>query len=134
MRLFLDANVLFTAAHNPDGKSAFIIQLSSGANWETVTCSLAVEEARRNLDAKFPRCVASLESLMKQVGLVPTVVHGECPVDLPPKDRPILLSALGARCTHLLTGDLKDFRRFMNRPRKTAGLVIQTVGEFLDSL
>jgi len=27
IRLFLDANVLFTAAHNPSGKASFIIDL-----------------------------------------------------------------------------------------------------------
>ena len=34
-RLFLDANVLFTAAHNPSGKAALIIELA------TMGCSMA---------------------------------------------------------------------------------------------
>ena len=29
MRVFLDANVLFTAAHNPRGKAALVITLGS---------------------------------------------------------------------------------------------------------
>jgi hypothetical protein len=53
---------------------------------------------------------------------------------LPKKDDPIFLSALGARCTHLLTGDLKDFGRFMNAPEDTSGILIQTVAGFLSSL
>jgi hypothetical protein len=32
--------------------------------------------------------------------------------ELPESDRPILLAAIGARATHLLTGDVKDFGRY----------------------
>ncbi|MGH9334187.1 MAG: hypothetical protein ACRD21_10610 [Vicinamibacteria bacterium] len=53
---------------------------------------------------------------------------------MPEKDRPIFLFAAGAGCTHLLTGDRKDFGRFMNEPTKTAGIVIQTVADFLAGL
>lgn len=61
------------------------------------------------------------------------MLEGVCAVELPAKDRPIVLSAIGADCSHLLTGDLKDFGRFMNQPDKTGGVVIQTVSEFLDA-
>ena len=134
MKLFLDANVLFTAAHNPEGKSAFVIELAREGKWEVVTSPFALEEARRNLEIKFPDAVLSLERSMKSVALVPSVIEGNCPLDLPRKDVPIFLSALGARCTHLLTGDWKDFGRFMNAPDETSGIVIQTVAEFLSSL
>jgi hypothetical protein len=33
-----------------------------------------------------------------------------------------------------VTGDLRDFGALMNKPRQTAGIVIQTVVEFLSSL
>ena len=48
------------------------------------------------------------------------------------EDRPIFQAALVCRATHLLTGDLKDFGRFMNRPEATLGVRIQTVAQFLD--
>ena len=63
IRLFCDANVLFSAAHNPDGNAA-----------------------------------------------------------------------LRANATHLLPGDLKDFGVFMNKRKKTRGVLIQSVGSFLDSV
>jgi uncharacterized protein len=53
-RLFLDANVLFTAAHNPHGKAAFLIALAAEGYWEVMTSTLAVEEAQRNLARKYP--------------------------------------------------------------------------------
>ena len=134
MKLFLDANVPFTAAHNPGGKAALVIELAGKGCWEVVTSSFAIEEARRNLEAKIPDAVDALGNLMEVVGVVPTVLDETCPIDLPEKDEPIFLSAIGARCTHLLTGELKDFGRFMNAPERTFGVLIQTVAEFLSKL
>ena len=37
--------------------------------------------------------------------------------------------ALGSR--PILTGDLKDFGAFMNKPEETFGIVVQTVADFL---
>jgi hypothetical protein len=131
VKLFLDANVLFTAAHNPRGKAAFVIELAREGFWEVATSDFAMEEARRNLEAKFPEAIDTLDDLVGHMVLVAAALDKPCPIDLPEKDRPIFLSAAGARCTHLLTGDRKDFGRFMNEPKKTAGIVIQTVADFL---
>jgi predicted nucleic acid-binding protein len=134
VKLFLDANVLFTAAHNPHGKAAFVIELAREGCWKVATSRFALEEARRNLEVKFPEAVDVLDELMRDVVGAPTAPDEPCPIDLPEKDRPIFLSAIEGRCTHLLTGDRKDFGRFMNDPEKTAGIVIQTVGDFLSAL
>jgi hypothetical protein len=50
MRMFLDANVLFTATHNPRGKAAFVITLGSEGLFQLSTSAYAREEARRNLE------------------------------------------------------------------------------------
>ncbi|MGH9323197.1 MAG: PIN domain-containing protein [Vicinamibacteria bacterium] len=134
MKVFLDANVLFTAAHRPSGKAAFVISQGKEGFWEVVTSRLAVDEALRNLEAKLPGTADSLERLLKTVSRVPTITGPKCPLALPEKDAPIFLSAWRERATHLLTGDLRDFGRFMNRPEETCGVVIQTVAAFLDSL
>lgn len=134
IRLFLDANVLFTAAHNPSGKAALIIDLGSQGYWEAMSCSYAIEEARRNISIKFPDYLKRFETLMPTIIKVPSRSGRMCPVLLPEKDRPILEAAIQYKATHLLTGDVKDFGPFMNNPRLTSGLVIQTVSEFLASL
>ena len=54
MRVFLDANVLFTATHNPHGKAALVIELGGQGYWSLFTSPLAVVEARRNLERKDP--------------------------------------------------------------------------------
>jgi predicted nucleic acid-binding protein len=131
--LFLDANVLFTAAHNPSGKAALIIDLGVQGNWEIVSCSYAIEEARRNISIKFPDYLERFERLISAISEVPLRSGLSCPVPLPKKDRPILEAATHCGATHLLTGDIKDFGPFMNHPGLTGGVVIQTVSEFLSS-
>lgn len=131
--VFLDANVLFTAAHNPSGKSVLIVELGTKGHWRTTTSTLAVEEARRNLDIHFPACIPELESLLRGIDVVASVSGPSCPIDLPKKDQPIFLTALKCRATHLLTGDIRHFGPFMKDPSKTGGMTIMTASNFLAS-
>ena len=131
-RLFLDANVLFTAAHNPAGKARFVIELGGKGHWQLITSTLAVEEARRNLVLKFPGAVKNLAAFLDAMSVVPSVSGVACPIDLPAKDRPIFLTALAGGATHLLTGDRRHFGSFMDNPSCSAGIVITTVGAFLE--
>jgi predicted nucleic acid-binding protein len=133
-RVFLDANVLFTAAHNPAGKAALVIALGVKGKWEVVSSSYAAEEARRNIASKFPQCQSRLQDLIDSISIIASGSGADCPVKLPEKDRPIMEAAIRSRATHLLTGDVRDFGALMNKPRQTAGIVIQTVAEFLSSL
>lgn len=134
IRLFLDANVLFTAAHNPSGKAALVIDLGAQGYWEIVSCSYAIEEARRNISIKFPDSLKRFEAFMATVIKVPSRSGRNCPVILPEKDRPILEAAIQCKASHLLTGDIKDFGPFMKKPNLTSGVIIQTVSEFLETI
>ena len=131
MRLFLDANVLFTAAHNPRGKAALAIELGKQGHWALATSRYASEEARRNLDRKFPQSLDDLNSLLRGIQLVEHRPALRFPATLVEKDRPIFQAAVACDATHLLTGDLKDFGPFMNQPEETFGVLVQTVAEFL---
>jgi hypothetical protein len=130
--LFLDANVLFTAAHNPSGKAALVLELGTLGHWRMVTSTLAVEEASRNLTSKFPSAVSRLETLLRDMTVLPSASGRDCPIDLPAKDRPIFLTALRYGATHLLTGDMRHFGPFMNDASQTAGIQITTVAAFLN--
>ena len=134
MKLFLDANVLFTAAHNPQGKAALVIELGRRGHWDLATSRYAAEEARRNLRTKFPESLNALESLLQDIRLAEHHVGLAAPAALAGKDRPIFQAAAACHATHLLTGDLKDFGPFMNRREETFGVLVQTVAEFLKSL
>ena len=134
MRLFLDANVLFTAAHNPNGKAALIIELGGQGHWMLATSTYAAEEARRNLERKFPDALQDLVALLEVIRLAEHRPELWFPAGLARKDRPIFQAAVAWNATHLLTGDIRDFGRFMDRPETTSGIVVQTVAAFLDSI
>ncbi len=131
MRLFLDANVLFTSAHNPRGTAALVIELGKEGPFALATSLYASEEARRNLERKFPRSLGRFDSLLRGIPLIPYQPDLPFPPALAAKDRPIFQAAVAWNATHLLTGDLKDFGTFMNRPEETSGILVQTVAEFL---
>jgi predicted nucleic acid-binding protein len=102
-RVFLDANVLFTAAHNPSGKAALVVDLGQRGHWQLFTSAVAAEEARRNLQRKFPSSAPRLADLLAAVTFHTPAGDGACPVPLAEKDRPILAAAVEVGATHFLT-------------------------------
>jgi len=99
-----------------------------------VTNAHCVAEARLNLEWKFPDFLARLEKILDTVRLVPDVRAELCPIRLPEKDRPVFASAVRCGATRSLTGDRRHFGPLMNKPGKTAGVVVQTVGDFLSRI
>ena len=133
-RLFLDANVLFTAAHNPDGKAAFIVALGAEGMWNLFTSAFAVEEARRNLIAKYPAAVGRFHEFLRSIALVSERPDAPFPDDLVKKDRPVFQAAYACKATHLITGDIVHFGTYMMNPGKAPGIAVMTPAQFLDSL
>lgn len=127
-RIFLDANVLFSAAYREDSGLRRIWELSGIA---LVTSTYAVEEARRNLGIGDRR--SRLDALLVSVQQMPEVAEMELPptVELPDKDRPILLAAIRAGATHLLTGDVRHFGRYFGEI--VGGVRILPPSDFLRS-
>ena len=106
MRVFLDANILFSGAQPHNRMRAFLNVLFAQA--ECLTNAYAVEEARRNLAAKFPAGLRHLETLVERCEQVRQLTP-ELGVELASKDAPILGGAIAGQATHLLTGDERDF-------------------------
>ena len=134
MKLFFDANVLFTAAHNPSGKAALVVELEPRAKWALATSTYALEESQRNLQRKAPGALDRLAGVVERLEVVQHHPELRYPIGLTEKDRPIFQAALGCGASHLLTGDLKHFGPFMDRPKQTRGITIQTVAAFLASI
>jgi predicted nucleic acid-binding protein len=111
-RVFLDANALFSAAWREDSA---LVRLWTCQGLVLLTSTYAAEEARRNLDTPAQR--DRLAAHMASVDVMPHIPAGALPEDiaLPEKDRPILLAAIGARATHLLTGDVRHFGALYGR-------------------
>jgi predicted nucleic acid-binding protein len=109
MRVFLDANILFSASQPHSRMRAFLDILMGRA--KCLSNEYAIEEARRNLIAKFPDTVKALERLAKKCEVV-SQLEPDLKIDLPQKDVPILAGAIAGHATHLLTGDEKDFGKY----------------------
>ena len=128
--LFLDANVLFSAAYRSD---AGLRRLWRLPGVRMITSVYAAEEARRNL--KHFRQRKDLEELLGSVEVVTTAAPTDHPLfstlELPDKDRPILLAAIDAGATHLLTGDFQHFGPYYGE--RIEGVLMQPPGAYLSS-
>lgn len=112
MRLFLNANVLFSAAKS-DGAIRRLLTLAMKRGCECWVNGYVVEEARRNLVRKSPQSVPDLVEILGQLQ-VASVQSQVMPKDsiiawLPEKDRPVLAAAIALRCDGLVTGDRAHF-------------------------
>ena len=126
-RVFLDANVLVSAALKPDARLRVLWAL---ADVRLLASPHVVAEARRNVIA--PDARERLEALLEAVAVLPSepadhAIDGD-PM-LPPKDRPVLLGALAAGARFLLTGDMAHFGHLMGQD--LAGLRVLRPGEYL---
>jgi uncharacterized protein len=109
-RLFLDANILFSASYRAD---AGVAALWTIENVMLFTSPYAIEEANRNLvereqKERLERLVQPLHVV--QAATAPRAIRRS--VELPEKDWPILGGAIAAKATHLITGDLRHFGRY----------------------
>lgn len=124
-RLFLDANVLFSAAYRSD---TGLLRLWKLRDVVLCTSHYAAEEARLNLNDDVQR--------RRLAELLLTVQFCDAPdrelprsISLPKKDAPILLAAIEVRASHLLTGDVRHFGSYLGK--RVEGVLITLPGEYL---
>lgn len=123
--VFLDANVLFSAVYRAESR---LLELWRLPHCHLVTSRYALEEALRNLDAAQRE---RLDDLVADMVIVAEALPPRTSESwgLPPKDVPILAAAIHARCSHLLTGDVKHFRALLGTTQ--GGVLILRPAEFL---
>ncbi|HUW63302.1 MAG TPA: PIN domain-containing protein [Spirochaetia bacterium] len=126
--LFLDANVLFSIAYGSRSLGVFRDLARQGA-CSLIASDYVLEEARRNLSRREE--VERLDQFSAALTITTEVDLGlPCPIVLPAKDRPVLLAAVHARATHLITGDLGHFGAY--RGQTVQGVHICTPRDYLD--
>lgn len=112
-RVFLDANILFSAAYGPSSLDR-LWGLSKKGKCVLIASHYVIEEARRNLTSK--KQLDALESYVEGMEIVqevdPSII---CPVDLPEKDKPVLIAAFSAKADYLLTGDIRHFEKYFGK-------------------
>lgn len=136
MRVFLDANVLFSAAYRESGSVRAFFALARAGACKLVSSGHAIEEARRNLAAKYPERVSDMERLVAAIEVSPepraATLAWASGIGLPPKDAPILAAAIESRCHLLATGDRTDFGPFLGR--RLRGTLVLLPADAIDLL
>ena len=124
--LFLDANILFSAAYREDSKLSCFWALKKT---KLITSSYAVEEARRNI--KTPLQKERLEVLINRLQIISHDHASSIPSEiiLKDKDRPILSAAIASKADFLITGDFQDFGRYFGK--SISGVVVLSPSEYL---
>jgi len=104
--LFLDANVLISAAWKEGAEIALIWQMDGV---QLVTSNHVMGEVQRNLHQVSQ--IERLRGLMRSVRIVPLDELPEIPEAslLPEKDRPVLAGAIQAQADQLVSGDKRHF-------------------------
>jgi hypothetical protein len=112
MRIFLDANILFSAAKSDGAIRQLLTMLHDG---DHVCCvdAYVVEEARRNILLKTDAAPSDLEGILRLCEVSAGAVQRDAAdvnlAWLPEKDRPVLAAAIRLRCDALVTGDRRHF-------------------------
>jgi uncharacterized protein len=119
MRIFLDANILFSAVHGTESPLRAFFHLAEAEICELLASPYALDEARRNIARKHPGKSADLEQLIGQITVCREAgaesVRWARSTGLPLKDAPILAAAVQARADILVTGDRADFGSLYER-------------------
>jgi uncharacterized protein len=124
-RLFLDANVLFSAAYSAN---AGLLQFWKLKNVVLCSSRYALEEAAINLAQEIQK--RRLKKLAAAIELFEPISR-PLPQDLtlPDKDVPILLAAVAAQATHLITGDVRHFGRYFGK--RIEGMLVSLPGDYM---
>lgn len=114
-RVFLDANVIFSAAFTDGGavRSLFDVANKHG-DVDLLATGYVLREARTNLERKAPSRLSELEALLENVTVLEEpparLVEQLAPLVPDPGDAPILAGAVSGEAQLLVTGNERDFR------------------------
>jgi len=117
MRIFVDANILFSAAKS-EGAIRELLTLLDRSGHQCRVDAYVIEEARRNVLATAPDAMPALERVLSRVK-TPAVRRVdpalEASLPLPAEDRPVLAAAILDACDALVTGDRSHFGSLFGR-------------------
>lgn len=134
MRVFLDANILFSAAKSAGAVRELLARMHAGGHTLCVD-GYVVAEARRNIEAKGAEALTALEGLLANLEVAPFQVP-RLPPDaaslLPEKDQPVLAAAIRMKCEALVTGDRTHFGALYGRI--VAGVSIHSPRSFAEAM
>jgi len=137
MRIFLDANLLFSAGKS-DGAVRRFINLLLKNGHTLVADPYVKEEAERNIQLKYPESQQDLTGVLRRISIQPSAT---APAFLPSsvlldeKDRPVLAAAIKAGCGLLITGDTTHFSALFGKTVQGVLILnLRQAAEMLDGL
>jgi predicted nucleic acid-binding protein len=117
MRVFLDANELFSASLFARGNAPLLVEIGRAGGCRLLTSPMTLQEAGRNPARKAPQ---ALELFKHVQAVIELVLDASADLllwaqGLPVKDAPILAAAVLARADLLVMGDRRHFGPLFGR-------------------
>jgi predicted nucleic acid-binding protein len=120
-------NNLFSVAYGNSSLSRLWDFAESG-RCVLLASKYVIEEAKRNLEDT--KRLASLDSYLTSIKVVPEVDQTlPCPIELPDKDKPVLMAAISAKADYLITGDETHFGKYFGH--KVMGVKIIMARDYI---
>ena len=136
MRVFLDANVLFSASLSARGTAQALLLVADTAGAECVSSAYAWGEAQRNLAAKAPQALPRFGLIEAVVGRVPDAmaahVERALAASVVAKDAPVLVAAIQCGAAMFVTGDVRHFGHLFGK--RVDGVLVLSLRAALDHL
>ena len=136
IRAFADANVLFSGAAFPRW-SYEVLRHAAADDFKLVLCPLVINQARKNLQKRFPRHVENLEKLLRLIDYelisdpTPEEVKANHDLVRDLSDVAVALAAIASKADYLISED-KDFTVQDETTRELRNhLKIRLTGTFL---
>lgn len=136
MKVFLDANVLFSASLPAQGTAQALLFVAQTTGASCVTSDYAFAEAQRNLLAKAPHALPTFERVAGLMVRVPepaaAYVEAARKARVVAKDAPVLGAALQCRADVFATGDVRHFGPLFGE--RVEGVLVLSLRAALDHL
>ena len=136
MKVFLDANVLFSASLSAQGTAQALLFVAQTTGVQCVSSDYAFAEAQRNLLAKAPHALPTFDLIARLLVRVPepAAVHVETARNarVVAKDAPVLGAALQCRADVFTTGDVRHFGHLFGQ--RVEGVLVLSLRAALDHI
>ena len=110
MRVFLDSSVLLSACGSEKSLSRLVTEMAAERAWHLVSAMYCRAETSKNIGKFGVEASGRWPAMQAKVEWVPNALTRRQPLLLAAsKDKPVLISAMAARCEVLLTLDKADF-------------------------
>ena len=126
----MDSSVLLSACGSGKSISRLITEIATDRGWSLISASYCHAETSKNIRKFGDEAALRWPEMQSKVEWVPNALTSTRPLLLTAsKDKPVLISALAAKCTVLLTLDKADFEILLGTT--VYGMRVSTPRDFL---